>query len=71
MQKFVKSSLNDVSALEYMLQNEWFESDVVRIGAEQEMVMVDNTTFKPSLVANGVIGTHARLPLGGNRIGKV
>ncbi len=51
MQKFVKSLLNDVSALEYMLQNEWFESDVVRIGAEQEMVMVDNTTFKPSLVA--------------------
>ncbi|MCB0659939.1 MAG: CBS domain-containing protein [Saprospiraceae bacterium] len=51
MQKFVKSLLNDVSALEYMLQNEWFESDIVRIGAEQEMVMVDNTTFKPSLVA--------------------
>ena len=29
----LKSLLNDVSALEYILQNEWFESDVVRIGA--------------------------------------
>jgi CBS domain-containing protein/gamma-glutamylcysteine synthetase len=51
MQKFVKSLLNDVSALEYMLDHDWFESDVVRIGAEQEMVMVDKSTFKPSLVA--------------------
>lgn len=51
MQKFVKSLLQDVNALEYMLQNDWFESDVVRIGAEQEMVMVDKHTFKPSLVA--------------------
>lgn len=51
MQKFVKSLLNDVTALEFMLDNDWFESDVIRIGAEQEMVMVDKTTFKPSLVA--------------------
>lgn len=51
MQRFVKSLLNDVSALEHMLHNDWFESDVTRIGAEQEMVMVDKTTFKPSLVA--------------------
>ncbi len=51
MQKFVKSLLQDVNALEYMLENDWFESDVVRIGAEQEMVMVDKHTFKPSLVA--------------------
>ena len=51
MQKFVKSLLNDVTALEHMLDNDWFESDVIRIGAEQEMVMVDKTTFKPSLVA--------------------
>lgn len=51
MQRFVKSLLNDVSALEYMLENDWFESDVTRIGAEQEIVMVDKHTFKPSLVA--------------------
>lgn len=51
MQRFVKSLLNDVSALEYMLENDWFESDVTRIGAEQEIVMVNKHTFKPSLVA--------------------
>jgi len=51
MQKFVKALLNDVSALEYMIKNKFFESGITRIGAEQEMVMVDNNTFKPSLIA--------------------
>lgn len=51
MQKFVRALLNDVAALDYMLENKLFESGIVRIGAEQEMVMVDKTTFKPSLVA--------------------
>ncbi|KXK37774.1 MAG: CBS domain-containing protein [Saprospiraceae bacterium] len=51
MQKFVKSLLDDISALEYMLDHDWFESDITRIGAEQEMVMVDNDTFKPALIA--------------------
>ncbi|MFZ1749303.1 MAG: CBS domain-containing protein [Saprospiraceae bacterium] len=51
MQKFVKCLLNDVNALEYMLNNDWFESDIQRIGAEQEMVMVDKDTFKPALIA--------------------
>lgn len=51
MQKFVKNLLNDVSALEYMLHNDWFESDVIRIGAEQEMVMVENNSYKPALIA--------------------
>ncbi|MCE2788303.1 MAG: glutamate-cysteine ligase family protein [Saprospiraceae bacterium] len=51
MQRFVKSLLQDVRALEQMLEKGWFESDIIRIGAEQEMVMVDKTTFKPALVA--------------------
>lgn len=51
MQKFVKSLLNDVSALEHMIKEGWFETDITRIGAEQEMVMVDNETFKPALIA--------------------
>ena len=50
MQKFVKNLLNDVSALEYMLHNDWFESDVIRIGAEQKMVMVENNSYKPTLI---------------------
>lgn len=62
MQKFVKSLLNDVSALEHMLQNDMFESDVVRIGAEQEMVMVDKETFKPALVAMEALDKMVHYP---------
>ena len=51
MQKFVKALLDDVKALEYMLDENWFESGITRIGAEQEMVLVNNDTFKPACVA--------------------
>jgi len=50
MQTFVKSLLDDVKALEYMIDNDWFEKDTVRIGAEQEMVLVDQKTFKPACI---------------------
>ena len=50
MQHFVKQLLRDVEALEYMLDNDWFESDIVRIGAEQEMCLVDKDTMKPALI---------------------
>ena len=48
MQNFVRQLLNDVQALEYMLDNDWFESGITRIGAEQEMCLVDKDTFKPA-----------------------
>jgi len=48
MQKFLKALLDDVKAMEYMLENGWFEENVSRIGAEQEMVLVDKNTFKPA-----------------------
>jgi CBS domain-containing protein/gamma-glutamylcysteine synthetase len=48
MQNFVRQLLNDVKALEYMLDNDWFESNITRIGAEQEMCLVDKDTFKPA-----------------------
>ena len=44
---FIKGILNDVSALDYMIENDWFESDITRIGAEQEVVLVDQQTFRP------------------------
>lgn len=50
MQQFVKALLDDVKALEYMIDNDWFETDIVRIGAEQEMVLVDQKTFKPACI---------------------
>jgi len=50
MENFVQNLLGDVRAFEYMLQNDWFESDITRIGAEQEMCLVDNKTFKPACI---------------------
>jgi CBS domain-containing protein/gamma-glutamylcysteine synthetase len=55
MQVFVKNLLKDVQALEYMLDNDWFETDIVRIGAEQEMCLVDSKTFKPAKINMDVI----------------
>ncbi len=40
LQQFVKCLLKDVYALERMLKEEWFEDDITRIGAEQEMCIV-------------------------------
>jgi CBS domain-containing protein/gamma-glutamylcysteine synthetase len=55
MQDFVRALLRDVESLEYMLDNDWFESDITRIGAEQEMCLVDKDTFKPALINMQVI----------------
>lgn len=57
MQEFVSHLLNDVQALEYMLENDWFESDIMRIGAEQEMCLVDSSTFKPAPINVEVMET--------------
>ncbi|MEM6967216.1 MAG: CBS domain-containing protein [Bacteroidota bacterium] len=51
MQNFVRLLLNDVKALEYMIENDWFETGVTRIGAEQEMAMVHQKTLKPACIA--------------------
>lgn len=40
-QHFVKNLLRDLKALERMLEEEWFETGVTRIGAEQELCLVD------------------------------
>ena len=55
MQRFVRQLLDDVQALDYMLQNDWFESDIIRIGAEQEMCLVYKDTMKPAPIAMEVL----------------
>lgn len=50
LQDFTKHLLRDVYAFEYMLENDWFESGIARIGAEQEMFLVDNKTYKPATI---------------------
>lgn len=55
MGSFIRHLLKDVQALEYMLDNDWFETDTIRIGAEQEMCLVDKTTLKPAPMAINVL----------------
>jgi len=50
-QAFVRSLLNDVKALEQMLDQGLFESGITRIGAEQEMCIIDAETYKPAPIA--------------------
>lgn len=47
---FVQHVLNDIDALEYMLNNNLFEKNVQRVGAEQELCIVDEH-FRPAFTA--------------------
>lgn len=58
----MRSLLDDVQAFEYMLANDWFESDIVRIGAEQEMCLVHNKTFKPATINMEVLEHLTQYP---------
>ncbi|MAO65534.1 MAG: CBS domain-containing protein [Balneola sp.] len=41
VQRFMKQVFRDMRALKTMLEDDWFETDIMRIGAEQELCMVD------------------------------
>lgn len=41
VQRFMKRVLKDIRALDKMLQGDWFETEPIRIGAEQELCLVD------------------------------
>lgn len=41
VQNFMKHVLRDLRALERMLEEDWFETDIIRIGAEQELCLID------------------------------
>ncbi|MEM7154964.1 MAG: glutamate-cysteine ligase family protein [Myxococcota bacterium] len=51
---FVKALLDDVNTLEEMLEREMFETGIRRIGAEQEMFLIDRT-MGPAPVATEVL----------------
>ncbi len=55
LKAFIRSLLDDVRALEYMLEHDWFEKDIRRIGAEQEMVLVNLHDHKPALVGQKML----------------
>ena len=50
LKTFTKYLLRDVRALERMLEEDWFEKGITRIGAEQEMCLV-NSYAKPAPLA--------------------
>ncbi len=52
--EFLYHLLNDVKALEMMLEQDMFEKGVRRIGAEQELCLVDQN-FRPSCNALEVL----------------
>lgn len=62
MLDFVRHLLDDVQAFEYMLENDWFESDITRIGAEQEMCLVHNKTYKPATINLDVLAKLTDAP---------
>ncbi|MEQ9264245.1 MAG: CBS domain-containing protein [Balneolaceae bacterium] len=54
VQNFMKNVLKDLRALKRMLDEEWFETDIIRIGAEQELCLIDHNA-KPFLKAMDVM----------------
>ena len=48
--EFVHHLLNDIEAFEYMIQNNLFETGIQRVGAEQELCIVDKD-YRPSAKA--------------------
>ena len=50
LRDFTKAVLNDLQALEKMLVEGMLESDVLRIGAEQEMFLIDSTMHPAPIV---------------------
>ncbi len=46
-ERFVKYLLNDIKALEYMIEKDMIEKGIQRIGAEQELCLVD-ATWRPT-----------------------
>ncbi len=56
MRQFTKAVLNDLQALEKMLGEDRMESDALRIGAEQELFLVDSS-LHPAPLAMEIIKT--------------
>ncbi len=38
-----------------MLEHDWFESDIIRIGAEQEIVLIDKSSYRPSILGPKIL----------------
>lgn len=54
LQLFMQALIAEMRALERMLEEDLFESGVTRIGAEQELFLVDST-YRPAMIATEVL----------------
>ena len=54
VQNFMKNVLKDLRALKKMLDEDWFETDTIRIGAEQEICLIDQNA-KPFFESGKVL----------------
>ncbi len=55
MHNFIRHLLNDVEALKIMLEEDYFETGITRIGAEQEMCLVYRDSLKPAKINMEII----------------
>lgn len=54
IRRFTRHIMQDMRALEYMLENDMFETDIQRVGAEQELFLVDRNA-QPAPLAEEVL----------------
>jgi len=54
-QAFTRSLLKDMQALEFMLNEGWFEDDITRFGAEQEFILVNKDDYRPAPINLAVL----------------
>ncbi|MCK5704546.1 MAG: CBS domain-containing protein [Cyclobacteriaceae bacterium] len=53
-ERFVKYLLNDIKALEFMIEKDMIEKGIKRIGAEQELCLVD-ATWRPAPIIHEIL----------------
>ncbi|MCS6904383.1 MAG: CBS domain-containing protein [Bacteroidia bacterium] len=55
LQSFIRHLLDDIKALAYILENGLLEDNIIRIGAEQEICLVDRKSLRPAPKAMEVL----------------
>jgi len=56
LRAFMRKLIDDLRALETMLDGDYFETGITRIGAEQEMFLIDHS-HRPALVSEQILQT--------------
>ena len=57
---FIRALLRDIEAFDIMLNEGMFENDIKRIGAEQELVIVDKNSLKAKSIAPEIISNKGK-----------